>query len=251
VDRTRDFNAQNAAISLWACATLGLTDASVVAPLAHACVDRVRNFNAQEAAISLWACAMLGLTDASVVEPLSSQVSRCVATLTGENARQVLQAHFCGLAVEHATLSSCWALVRARPERPKISAGQRAVAASLERLGLSTELEAEVLWGFLSIDIAATEPANGAVAAAVGRRSFAVEFDGPQHFSRVLSAAGAGGEAAFARGPPTAATALRNRLIRRHGGFAGLVVVPFFEWGACAGEPAREDAYVAGLLRRA
>jgi len=59
------------------------------------------------------------------------------------------------------------------------------------------------------------------------------------------------GETAFARGPPTAATTLRDRLIRRHGGFAGLVVVPFFEWSACENEPVREDAYMAGLLLHA
>ena len=108
-----------------------------------------------------------------------------------------------------------------------------------------------MLWGLISIDIVATEPPAGAAAPEAGRRSFAVEFDGPQHFSRVFAAPNAGGEAAFARGPPpTAAMALRDRLIRLNGGFAGLVVVPFFEWVACANRPER-DAYMAGLLLRA
>ena len=246
----RDFNAQEASNSHWACATLGLMDTSIVTPLARACVALARDFNAQDAANSLWACATLGLTDSSVVGPISLQVSRCAAALSLEEAHQVLQSHFCGLAVEDATLSACWALHQAHPERPTISEGQRAVAASLKRLGFSTELEAKVLRSLLSIDIVATEPPAGAGAPEAGRRcrSIAVEFDGPQHFSRVFAAPNAGGEAAFARGPPTAATALRDRLIRRHGGFAGLVVVPFFEWDACANKPEREDAYLARLL---
>ena len=245
-DRARDFKAQEAANSLWACAKLCLTNKLVVEPLARACVALTHNFNAQDAANSLWACATLGLTDNSVIEPLSSQVSRYAAALTPDEAHQVLQAHFCGLAVEDATLSACWALHQARRECPTISEGQRAVAASLKRLGFATRLEAKILRGLISIDIVATEPPAGAAAPEAGRRSFAVEFDGPQHFSRVFAAVDAGGEAAFARGPPTAATALRDRLIRRHGGFAGLVVVPFFEWNACANRPER-DAYLANL----
>jgi hypothetical protein len=52
VDRVRDFNPQEAANSIWAIATLKVSDAHVISALAQACVDRVRDFNAQKRPIA-------------------------------------------------------------------------------------------------------------------------------------------------------------------------------------------------------
>ena len=49
----QSFNAQNAANSLWALATLGVSDAGVVTALAHAAVRAAPSFNAQGATNSL------------------------------------------------------------------------------------------------------------------------------------------------------------------------------------------------------
>jgi hypothetical protein len=57
VTRVRDFNPQDAANSIWAVATLGVTDPHVISSLSQACVARVRNFNPQNAANSIWAVA--------------------------------------------------------------------------------------------------------------------------------------------------------------------------------------------------
>ena len=62
---SRDFNAQEAANSLWAAATLGIRDDAIVGALAAACVAQSRTFIAQDAANSLWAAAAIGMRDES------------------------------------------------------------------------------------------------------------------------------------------------------------------------------------------
>ena len=85
----RDFNAQNAANSIWAIATLKVFDAHVISALAQSCVVRVRDFNAQAAANSIWAIASLGVSDARIISSLSQACvdridklsSRCIKHL--------------------------------------------------------------------------------------------------------------------------------------------------------------------------
>ena len=186
---------------------------------------------------------MLGVLDEAVVAPLAAAASRLSARFTVANAKQVLQAHFGGVAVDAATLALCWALVRAHPEPLRATDGQRAVAAALARLGLATQLEAPALDGLLFVDIVARLPGDAAC------RAIAVEFDGPSHFLRASLAALSGSPAPVC-GPPDARTRLRDRLLRRSGAFAGLVVVTYLEWDACEGNRAREEAFVADKLRR-
>ena len=109
---------------------------------------------------------------------------------------------------------------------------------------MSTLLEVQALDGLVRVDIAASLPADGSPA-------IAVEFDGPTHSLRA-PLDGPSAELAAAAplcGPQDGRTRLRGRLLRRSGAFAGLVVVPFFEWDACGGDPARQEAYLAGNLR--
>jgi hypothetical protein len=64
----------------------------------------------------------------------------------------------------------------------------------------------------------------------------AVEVDGPSHFLR------AGGGGARARAVPTGATRLKRRLLGALG--YRVVSIPYWEWDAMRGDPARERAYV-------
>jgi hypothetical protein len=63
VARVKDFNSQEAANSIWAIATLGITDPHVISSLCEACVARVRDFNPQDASNALWSAAVLNITD--------------------------------------------------------------------------------------------------------------------------------------------------------------------------------------------
>ena len=53
------FQAQEAANSIWAVATMGVDDSHIVNGLARACVARVRDFNPQDASDSILAIASL------------------------------------------------------------------------------------------------------------------------------------------------------------------------------------------------
>jgi hypothetical protein len=75
-----------------------------------------------------------------------------------------------------------------------------------------------------------------AAAAAVGRGGCILEVDGPKHYL-----AGPGG-----RRRPNGAAALKRRLLARAGW--RVITVPYWEWDACPGEPARQ-AYLRRLLR--
>jgi hypothetical protein len=78
------FQAQEAANSIWAVATMGVDDSRIVNGLARACVARVRDFNPQDAANSIWAVATLGVTDKHVISSLSKA---CVARVKDFNPR--------------------------------------------------------------------------------------------------------------------------------------------------------------------
>ena len=120
------------------------------------------------------------------------------------------------------------------PRDATISRSQRAVAASLARLGFAAEAEAAVLDGLHAVDALVRLPSGARVA---------VEFDGPSHFLRCV------GPAAARRAPePGGATRLRDRLLRE-GGFA-VAAIPYFEWDALRDDAAR-DAYVKARVEGA
>jgi hypothetical protein len=70
------FEAQHAANSIWAVATMGVDDPRIVNGLARACEDKVKDFSSQDAANSIWVVAKLGVTDPHVNSSLSQA---CVA----------------------------------------------------------------------------------------------------------------------------------------------------------------------------
>jgi len=237
VSLSRSFDAQNAANSLWAAATLGVRDEAVIGPLAGACVSLSRSFNAQDAAKSLWAAAVFDIRDEpffrAVVAPLRG------AAFSLEHAQQLLYVD----AASRAWLPSPALFSSAELDafRARVGSGatitsrsQRAVAASLARLGFAVEEEARVLDGLHAVDALVRLPGGARVA---------VEFDGPAHFLRFIESAAA------RRAPePGGATRLRDRLLRASG--LGVVAVPYFEWDALRDDAAR-DAYVAARLARA
>lgn len=116
------------------------------------------------------------------------------------------------------------------------------VAASLQRLGFRTELEFMMRNVFHSVDIVAYKQDSRL-------KHVAVEYDGPQHFSRMMWFDSETGDVSFALGPPLAKTALRDRFIWREDCFAGLIVVPFYEWEGRSVEA--QDDYILGKLRAA
>ena len=174
------FNAQGAANSLWAAATLGLDDAGIVRPLAEAAVRLAPSFHAQGAANSLWAAASLELPSV-VVNHLASAAARNLGDFNLEEAVQVLEAHFAGAEVHTTCLDACWRIFRATSKPPRTSELQKSVAASLRAMGYAVAQEVPILEGLRCIDIVATAP-NGA--------RIAVEVDGPSHyFARPLGGA--------------------------------------------------------------
>ena len=86
------FEAQHAANSIWAAATLGVDDPHVISSLSGACVTRVRDFNLQAATNALWSAAVLNITDTAITYPLASAVSERFETVTRvDDAQQCLQ----------------------------------------------------------------------------------------------------------------------------------------------------------------
>ena len=229
---SRDFNAQGAANSLWAAATLGVRDDAIIGPLVAACVTQSRTFNAQGAANSLWAAAALGVRNEAAFRALVVFI-RSDVSLNVEECQQFLYVHAAThtwlpapLLFSPELLDSFRARVISTPSI--ISRSQRDVAASFSRVGFVIEQEALVLDGLHAVDILVHLP---------GGARIAVEFDGPTHFLRWIQTSSAG------RMPePNGATCFRNRLLRD----AGLVVVaiPYFEWDALIDDAAR-DAYIS------
>ena len=234
------FNAQNAANSLWAVATLGVSDAGVVGPLAHAAVRLAPSFNAQDAANSLWAVATLGVSDAGGVGPLAHAAVRLAPSFNVLHVQQALQAHHVvpGGVFDAAVLTKLRARFVSAPSAS--SASQRRVAAVLKRLGHSPLEEAPLLGGLLTIDMRLERPGGE------GGCPIALEFDGPFHFLRTLAPAPAGAASLVLDG----ATLLRDRLIASAG--LALVSVPYTEWQeAERAGPAAEDAYLTRRLAEA
>jgi hypothetical protein len=78
--------AQGAANSLWAIATLKVTDQNVIMKLAQACYNLAGDMNAQEAANSLWAIATLKVTDKNVIMKLAQACCNLVGKMSAQNA---------------------------------------------------------------------------------------------------------------------------------------------------------------------
>jgi predicted lipoprotein len=92
IGMAKDFKAQEASNALWAVATIGCSDASIVIPLARAAVTHVSDFTAQGACNSLWATATLGLFDESITVPLARCCVDRSHDMTAQGASNVLWA---------------------------------------------------------------------------------------------------------------------------------------------------------------
>ena len=101
-------------------------------------------------------------------------------------------------------------------------------------LGLLVEDEYRCPRSGYAIDMLVSDarPSAASAGAPGGGRSWAVEFDGPDHF--------------LACGSPKGSTLLKHRHLRQLG--YALVVVPYWEWGKVSGDEASEAGYLRGKL---
>jgi hypothetical protein len=176
------FEAQHAANSIWAAATLGVDDPHVISSLSGACVTRVRDFNLQAATNALWSAAVLNITDTAITYPLASAVSECFETITRvDDAQQCLQAHYSGLTLGDEAVKHFHAIILAHPQPTSTSNSQLAVSSTLTRLGYSPRLEVPVFNGLVTTDLAIEMPSSDGSGRLI---KVSIEFDGPTHYLR-------------------------------------------------------------------
>ena len=193
--------------------------------------------NAQDVANILWAFATLGWQAtaemAATFEQLVDGMVRAsgLLQLSIPHLSQLLQAHLAsqllGLGLITLPPSALEVAVQAYRKDTRdvtVSKSQREVGGSLRRLGVAHALEHITADGLFSIDLAVVD------------RRFAIEFDGPSHFTRNTH-------------EPLGRTRLRNRLLSQLGWH--VVPIPFFEWRPLRGQPEQEDAYVKRKLLQA
>ena len=83
---------QEVANSLWAIAKLNVTSSNAINSLTEACINRIHLFNAQDASNCLWAVAKLGVSDHRVIEPLTISCKVRVKEMSIQNAVNCLWA---------------------------------------------------------------------------------------------------------------------------------------------------------------
>ena len=87
-------------------------------------------------------------------------------------------------------------------------------------------------WTLTQLLVSDARPSAASAGVPSGGRTWAVEFDGPDHF--------------LACGSPKGRTLLKHRHLRQLG--YALVVVPYWEWGKVSGDEASEAGYLRGKL---
>ena len=240
VDKVREFNSQNAANSLWAVATLGVTDAHVISSLSDACVQRVKDLNPQNLSNALWSAAVLNIADSAITYPLTAAVSERFKTITRfEHAQQCLQAHYSGLTLSDEAVKHFHAILMAHPEPTSISNNQLAVSATLTRLGYSPRLEVPVFNGLVTTDLVIEMPCSDSSGRLI---KVCIEFDGPKHYLR--PAMGSSDQVGSIDGK----TQLRNALLKRSGEFEMLITIPYYEWDEIQHNNVKEEEYMKKKL---
>jgi len=241
-DRIKDMTAQGAANSFWAIATLNVsTSDSVINSLAHACVDRAHLFNAQDAANSLWAACVLNVKNQLITSPLAAAVSKLFSSLKRvDECQQCLQATCFGVSLSVEALNHFKSVTQTHTFPISTSASQRSVAAALNRLGLSPQLEVQIFNGVLTVDIVVELFSAGD---SERKSRIAIEFDGPTHFLRPAI-----GSTDQRVGPMNGKSRFRNALIERSGEFVSLISVPYFEWDTVVGSNEKEEKYLLQKL---
>ena len=240
VARVRDFNPQEAANSIWAVATLGITDTHVIAALSQACVARVSDFNTQSASNALSSAAVLNITDKAITNPLTEAVSERFKTITRiDYARQCLQAYYSGLTLSDETVKHFHANPLAHPQPTSTSNSQLAVSAALTRLGYSPILEVPIFNGVVTTDLV-IEMLSSDVSGRLIKVS--IEFGGPMHYLRPPMGS------RDLVGPIDARTRIRNSLLKRSGEFEMLITIPYYEWDEVEGKREKEEEYLKRKL---
>jgi hypothetical protein len=240
VARVRDFNPQEAANSIWAIATLGITDPHVISSLCEACVARVRDFNPQDASNALWSAAVLNITDKDITYSLTAAVSERFKTINRvDDAQQCLQAHYSGLTLSDEAVKHLHAILLAYPEPTSTSNQQLAVSATLTRLGYSPRLEFPVFNGLVTTDLVIEMPSSDGSGRLI---KVSIEFDGPTHYLRPAMGS------RDLVGPIDARTRIRNALLKRSGEFEMLITIPYFEWDEVEGKREKEQEYMKRKL---
>lgn len=235
------FNAQNAANVLWAIATLSLADRCLYMPVALACTALIGDMNPQNAANSVWSAAALEITDPAITNPLAAAVhDRYWQLPRVDDARQCLQAHYCGVTLTPEAVAHFKAILRTSPKlSSSVSLSQMGVFAALVRLGHHPRLEVPIYDGLTIIDIVIEVSDESSP---TGMAKIAIEFDGPTHFLRQVR----GVEGV---GPVDIQTRIRNTLIRKSKEFSLLVTIPFYDWDDVQGEPELEEKYLTQRIQ--
>jgi hypothetical protein len=73
LDQIQDFNAQGIANTVWAFATLGLSDETLLKALAQEAISQIHSFNPQEIANIVWAFATLGIKEEGLLKVLAQE----------------------------------------------------------------------------------------------------------------------------------------------------------------------------------
>jgi hypothetical protein len=231
------FTAQGVANTLWAYATMGREPGEEMMRVLEGRAEAVADtFTAQDVANALWAaCVFSSFRARQEGSRLVHAVSRRLMSLDTPgclNTAQLCQLHqffvWCGVEARVGVeaindLQSFKETCREAFEGTKTapSATQQQVSETLCQMGLSVENEVRCPESGYSIDMLVGVGGESSSSAS----TWAVEFDGPDHF--------------LASRAPTGATLLK----RRHLVLLGhtLVSVPYWEWSGCKGAGEREQ----------
>ncbi len=105
--------------------------------------------------------ATLGISDAAIITPLALAAVRLASSFNAKDANSMLLAHAAGVSLDPQTLAHCWAVYKANPgPPPTTSAFQRDIGAALRALGYTVEQEVPLLEGLMTADIVATAPSG-------------------------------------------------------------------------------------------
>jgi hypothetical protein len=243
-----NFDAQAAANSVLAAATLSLDDAGLLDGLFSAAGRVSDDLTVQAGCNVLWAAVALQRLSLEERRGLARRATADASVaLTMKDAKQLLQAHYASLVdlggglLDDVVLESCHDLLSGDADVGKVTADQQRMSAALRVLGFDVEVEASLLYGVYSADALLT--------LADGRR-VAVEYDGPHHFVEPTDHTGRTTDVTSDVTVPryTAETRLRNRLLTGPGGCTAVVSVPWFEWRGLRGDAGAEDAYLRRRL---
>jgi hypothetical protein len=105
--------------------------------------------------------ATLGISDAAIITPLAQAAVRLASSFNAHQAHSTLMAHAAGVTLDPQTLMRCGAVYKANPHLPPIiSSFQREVGTALHAMGYTVEQEVQLLEGLMAADIVATAPSG-------------------------------------------------------------------------------------------